>query len=277
MEFLSVFPSFSLPLRNYPKACRPKFNYKTISLPPNSLPMSDYRETQFPSAKENPSSPLHNHNNVPVVTDSPPSTYISLKTHLGSLLMGLVAPLSSLASEVTAPAEQVTDKINLESIIVSIDDFFNRNPFFVSGVTFIWLVVIPLIEDYFSKWKYISAIDAFEKLREDPNAQLLDIRNRKSVVYLGSPNLKILNKRAVQVHFSEGDEDGFVQKVLENFADPANTTLCILDNFDGNSLKGAELLFKNGFKEAYALKGGVRGEKGWQETQKDRRIEALLS
>jgi hypothetical protein len=28
-------------------------------------------------------------------------------------------------------------------------------------------------------------------------------------------------------------------------------------------MKVAELLFKNGFKEAYAIRGGVRGEKGW--------------
>lgn len=28
-------------------------------------------------------------------------------------------------------------------------------------------------------------------------------------------------------------------------------------------MKVAELLFKNGFKEAYAIKGGVAGNKGW--------------
>ncbi|KAF5954497.1 hypothetical protein HYC85_007353 [Camellia sinensis] len=38
-------------------------------------------------------------------------------------------------------------------------------------------------------------------------------------------------------------------------------------SFDGNSMKVAELLFKNGFKEAYAIRGGVRGENGWQAIQ----------
>lgn len=28
-------------------------------------------------------------------------------------------------------------------------------------------------------------------------------------------------------------------------------------------MKVAELLFKNGFKEAFAIRGGVRGDKGW--------------
>ena len=35
-------------------------------------------------------------------------------------------------------------------------------------------------------------------------------------------------------------------------------------SFDDDSLKVAELLVKNGFKEAYAIKGGLRGKDGWQ-------------
>lgn len=35
-------------------------------------------------------------------------------------------------------------------------------------------------------------------------------------------------------------------------------------SFDGNSIKVAELLVKNGLKEAYAIRGGIRGKKGWQ-------------
>ena len=36
-------------------------------------------------------------------------------------------------------------------------------------------------------------------------------------------------------------------------------------SFDGNSLKVAELLHKKkGFKEAYAIRGGVAGKNGWQ-------------
>lgn len=162
-------------------------------------------------------------------------------------------------------------RINLESILVSIDNFFNRYPFFVATVVFIWLVAIPLTEEYLQKYKFISAINAFKKLQNDPDAQLLDIRDSKSIAYLGSPNLKILSKKAAQVEFREGDEDGFLKRVLEIFGEPANTTLCILDNFDGASMKVAELLVKNGFKEAYAIRGGIRGNKGWQEIQ-----EALL-
>lgn len=181
--------------------------------------------------------------------------------------MTLFITFPCLASETVVSTEQTLGKINLESILVSIDDFFNRNPLFVAGVTFVWLVVIPLTQEYLRKFKFISAINAFRKLRDDPNSQLLDIRDDKSLGYLGSPKLKILNKGVVQVYYSEGDEDGFVKKVLERFSDPVNTTVCVLDNFDGNSMKVAELLFKSGFKEAYAIRGGIRGKNGWQEIQ----------
>ncbi|WOL04462.1 rhodanese-like domain-containing protein 4, chloroplastic [Canna indica] len=183
--------------------------------------------------------------------------------HNFALIFAISFPSPTNAAE----GEQVSQKINIEQILISIDDFFNRNPFFVAGLTVIWLVVIPLTQGYLKKYKFISAIDAFRKLRDLPNAQLLDVRKRRSLKYMASPNLKILNKNVVQVEYSEADEEGFIKEVLQNFEDPQNTVICVLDNFDGDSLKLAELLYKNGFKEAYAIKGGLRGKNGWQEIQ----------
>ncbi|KAI3732819.1 hypothetical protein L1987_64028 [Smallanthus sonchifolius] len=138
-------------------------------------------------------------------------------------------------------------------------------PVFCSWGCFVWLFVIPVTQEYLRKYKFISAIDAFKKLKEDPDFQLLDIRDSKTLRVLGSPNLKFLNKNAMQVEFHDDEE--FVKKVKESFKDPASTTICILDNFDGESMKVAELLFNNGFKEAYAIRGGVRGNNGWLEIQ----------
>lgn len=144
--------------------------------------------------------------------------------------MGFLFPLSCFASEeATVPAQEVSNKINLEAFVVSIDEFFNKNPFFVAGVTFIWLVVVPVAQEYFRKYKFISCIDAFRKLREEPSYQLLDIRDKKSLDFLKSPNLKILNKSVLQVEFREGEEGGFVKQVLENFKEPENTSVCIID------------------------------------------------
>ncbi|KAL3604754.1 hypothetical protein D5086_005613 [Populus alba] len=243
MESLSILLSSSPPIQNNPKTLKPTTTSKANS-----------HLSKFTFSKE---SSLQN-----------PLSLVSNKTTFSFTTIQLFTSLPCLASEtLTSQTEQVSDKINLESILVSIDGFFNKNPFFVAGCTFIWLVVIPLTEEYLRKYKFVSAIDAFRKLRDNPDAQLLDIRDRRSVVALGSPNLKMFNKNVVQVEFSEGDEGGFVKNVLKNIQDPANTILCILDNFDGDSMRVAELLFKNGFKEAYAIRGGVRGKKGWLEIQ----------
>lgn len=122
----------------------------------------------------------------------------------------------------------MSDKINLESILGSVDEFFSKYPFFVASCTFVWLVAIPVVEYYSRKYKFISVFNAFRKLKEDPAVQLLDIRDEKSLKYLKSPNLRIVNKDAVQIGFDENDEDGFVKKVLQKFGDPGNTVVCVL-------------------------------------------------
>ncbi|GLT77738.1 hypothetical protein SLA2020_492980 [Shorea laevis] len=276
MESLSVLRSCSPPFRSPSKT--PKFSFssfKLIPLLPNSISthqVPNSRRTHFPSTKitSSPSSSSRTKRQLqnPLLHLNCSRFLQTAKSHLCFTLFDLFASFPSLASEtIVSSTEPVSDKINLEAILVSIDDFFNRYPFFVAGCTFIWLIVLPLTQEYLSKCKFISAIDAFSKLREDPNAQLLDIRDAGTLTSLPSPNLKILSKGVVQIQFSEGDEDGFVRKVLENFPDPANTVLCLLDNFDRNSLRAAELLFKSGFKEAYAIRGGVRGKKGWVSIQ----------
>lgn len=145
-----------------------------------------------------------------------------------SLLSSYIVPLPSLAA---LESDQVSSKINLEAIVLSIDDFNNRNPFFVAGLTVIWLVIIPLTQEYLKKCKFVTAIDAFRKLRDVSSAQLLDIRNERSLMFIKSPNLKILNKDTVTVEFKgvDGEDEEFVKLVLKNFPNPAETVLCVLD------------------------------------------------
>ncbi|XP_009586824.1 rhodanese-like domain-containing protein 4A, chloroplastic [Nicotiana tabacum] len=261
MESLSVGILTSLPLQNHSKTNKssPKSPF------PKSSPTFLCNSVQLYSPKTRKIAPV-------LQTEAPihhstKSQQIFPKFHLSFLSLGLAFPLTTLAAETAVPTEEIPFKINLEAILLSIDEFFTKYPFFVAGVTFIWLVVIPLAEEYFQKYKFISAVDAFGKLRDDPSSLLLDVRDKKSLAYLPSPNLRMLNKSVVQVEFREGDEDAFVKRVFENFKQPENTTVCVLDNFDGNSIKVAELLVKNGLKEAYAIRGGIRGKKGWQEIQ----------
>ncbi|PWA36141.1 rhodanese-like domain-containing protein [Artemisia annua] len=97
---------------------------------------------------------------------------------------------------------------------------------------------------------------------------MLDIRDGKTLRVFGSPNLRVLGKSVVNVEYrGEGDDEGFVKRVKEEFTDFGSTSVVILDNFDGASMKVAELLVNNGFKEAYAIRGGVRGDNGWLDIQ----------
>ncbi|KAI3880298.1 hypothetical protein MKX03_011031 [Papaver bracteatum] len=270
MDSLTVFGlSSSLPIRKTPKTNTVSTSATTF---PHSKPKSFQthhqnvinRKTKTSSSLKSPSTvrtsnSLQNH--LRVLDKASSSLMIQLS-------LALATPLSCVASETELTISSSSDRISLESVLVSIDNFNNRNPFFVAGCTFIWLVVIPLAQEYvFKKFKFVSAVDAFRKLRDDQNSQLLDIRDNKSLRVLASPNLKILSKSVTQMQFMDGKEEGFVKKVLENFKDPGNTALYVIDNFDGKSLQVAELLVKKGFKEAYAIKGGIRGKDGWQEIQ----------
>ncbi|KAL3531027.1 hypothetical protein ACH5RR_010349 [Cinchona calisaya] len=271
MESLSIGLSTSSPSLNYPKfqnslskSITTSFSFNRSTCQPRQF-LQTLSSTTKESHIEISTKTFTTHSN-----GNPPRFHFDsnfLKSHVSFLSMGFIFPLSCFASEAPVPTQEISSKINLEAIVVSIDEFFNKNPFFVAGVTFIWLVVVPVVEEYFRKYKFMSCIDVFRKLRDEKNCQLLDIRDKKSLNFLNSPNLKILNKSVLQVEFREGDEEGFLKKVLENFKEPENTSLCVIDNFDGNSMKVAELLAKNGFKEAYAVKGGIRGKKGWQEIQ----------
>lgn len=209
----------------------------SIILSSSSLPFLNHPKTLKPTSSKLTSLPLQ-----PISTAKNPCFFLlqshSFPQHLTKAplcfpLFHLFNSLPCFASEdvVSPTADQVSGRVNLESILVSIDDFFNRNPFFVAGCTFIWLVVIPVAEYYLRKYKYVSAIDAFRKLRDDPDAQLLDIRDRKSLAAMASPDLKYVSKTAVQVQFDEGREDEFLKAVVASFKDPANTVICILDKY----------------------------------------------
>ncbi|KAL4308454.1 hypothetical protein GQ457_01G051820 [Hibiscus cannabinus] len=235
-----------------------------LSSSPPSQTLKPISPTPIPKPPKSPAIKLSSPspNPLPSCQNSPLLPTLA-KTHVSFTLFNLFASFPCLAAPEAVISQTEPGKVNLEAVVVSVDEFFNKNPFFVAGCTFIWLVVVPLTRQYLSKCKFVLAIDAFRKLRDDPSAQLLDIRENKTLASLGSPDLSFLNKDTVQLQFTDEDEDGFVKKVLEKFSDPANTVICVLDNFDGNSLKAAELLYQKGFKEAYAIRDGVMGKKGW--------------
>ncbi|KAK3152662.1 hypothetical protein QOZ80_2BG0161870 [Eleusine coracana subsp. coracana] len=109
----------------------------------------------------------------------------------------------------------------------------------------------------------VSARTAYQRLVEEPDVQLVDIRPLKDARQAGAPDLREAKKKAVAVPYNGEDKNGFLKKLALRFKDPENTKLVILDKFDGNSELVAELVTANGYKAAFAVKDGAEGSRGW--------------
>uniref|UniRef100_A0A1D1YTR8 Protein THYLAKOID RHODANESE-LIKE, chloroplastic n=1 Tax=Anthurium amnicola TaxID=1678845 RepID=A0A1D1YTR8_9ARAE len=143
--------------------------------------------------------------------------------------------------------------------------FASENPVIVRGGAAVLAVslILSQVVKKSKPWGVESAKVAYDKLSEDAGAQLLDIRELKDFKEVGSPDLRKLKKRAVSITYRGDDKPGFLKKLSVKFKDPGNTTLFILDKFDGNSELVAELATTNGFKAAFVVKGGAEGTRGW--------------
>ncbi|XP_073288730.1 rhodanese-like domain-containing protein 4, chloroplastic [Primulina huaijiensis] len=154
----------------------------------------------------------------------------------------------------------------LSGVLDSVLGFVAENPIIVgSGVA---VLAVPLVvSQLFSNpkpWGVESSKTAYAKLGNDSNAQLLDIRTSLEVKQSGSPDIRGLNKKPVAIAYKGEDKPGFLKKLSLKFKNPENTTLFILDKFDGNSELVAELVTANGFKAAYAIRDGAEGPRGWK-------------
>uniref|UniRef100_M4C9R1 Rhodanese domain-containing protein n=1 Tax=Brassica campestris TaxID=3711 RepID=M4C9R1_BRACM len=211
---------------------------KTASFSPTSV-LSDKRsETRKPFS-------------LPSLFPPKPPKPISQESLFRSFNGGL-ALLTSVLSSATAPAKSLT--------------FVTDNPLVIAGGVAAFAVPFVLSQVLNKKPKTFgveSAKNAYTKLGTDENAQLLDIRAAADLRQVGSPNIKGLGKKTVSAVYNGEDKPGFLKKLSLKFKDPENTTLFILDKFDGNSELVAELVALNGFKSAYAIKDGAEGPRGW--------------
>lgn len=151
------------------------------------------------------------------------------------------------------------------AILDTLTNFIVENPAVIAGGAAI--LVVPLILSQFfgdsKPWGIETAKNAYAKLAEDANAQLVDIRPLSDLRQVGTPDIKSLSKKSVPIVYNGEDKPGFLKKLALKFKEPENTTLFILDKFDGSSELVAELVTANGFKAAYAIKDGAEGPKGW--------------
>ncbi|KAI7735312.1 hypothetical protein M8C21_029729, partial [Ambrosia artemisiifolia] len=157
--------------------------------------------------------------------------------------------------------------LDVTGVVDSIVSFGLDNPLVLAGGAAL-LALPAILSQVFGKsdkkaWGVQPAKLAFEKLGVDGDAQLLDIRAASDIRAVGSPDIKDFKKKPVTVAYNGDDKQGFLKKLSLRFKDPENTTLFILDKFDGSSELVAELVTVNGFKAAYAIKDGAEGSRGW--------------
>ncbi|KAK1376642.1 rhodanese-like domain-containing protein 4, chloroplastic [Heracleum sosnowskyi] len=154
---------------------------------------------------------------------------------------------------------------DVAGILDGLTSFLVENPAVIAGGAAI--LAVPLILSQFfgdsKPWGIETAKNAYAKLAEDANAQLVDIRALSDLRQVGTPDIKSLSKKSVPVVYNGDDKPGFLKKLALKFKEPENTTLFVLDKFDGSSELVAELVTANGFKAAYAIKDGAEGPKGW--------------
>lgn len=145
-------------------------------------------------------------------------------------------------------------------------DFVAQNPLVAAaGVAAVALplVLAQVLGGASKPYGVVSAAAAYRALVEEPGAQLVDIRPPGDARQSGAPDLREAKKKAAAVPYDGEDKNGFLKKLSLRFKDPENTTLVILDKFDGNSELVAELVTANGYKAAFAVKDGAEGRRGW--------------
>ncbi|WJX92526.1 Rhodanese-like domain-containing protein 4, chloroplastic [Trifolium repens] len=164
-----------------------------------------------------------------------------------------------------SPSASSGGDIDLNGFVDSVIGFATENPLILAGG--VAILAVPLVLSQILKkpkpWGVESAKNAYAKLGADGNAQLLDIRGLAEIRQVGGPNVGGLKKKSVSIVYKGDDKPGFLKKISLKFKEPENTTLFILDKFDGNSELVAELVTLNGFKSAYAIKDGAEGPQGW--------------
>ncbi|GAB4861615.1 hypothetical protein Ancab_036866 [Ancistrocladus abbreviatus] len=207
--------------------------------------------------------------------DANPSTFseaFSRCFHGSLVLLSSVLSTNQMANALTYE-EALQQSVNTEaagdfdasSVVDSIVNFGAENPVVIAGG--LAVLGVPLIlSQVLGKPKPYgveSAKNAYMKLADDANAQLVDIRTPKEIREVGSPDIGGLRKKPVSIVYKSEDKPGFLQKLSLRFKEPENTTLFILDKFDGNSELVAELVTANGFKAAYSIKDGAEGARGW--------------
>ena len=109
----------------------------------------------------------------------------------------------------------------------------------------------------------ISATEAWDRLRSDPNAQLLDVRTRAEWNFVGLPDLSSIGRRVHCVEwqgFPSGSRNpGFVGEAAQALDDPKSQVM-VLCRSGARSRAAAIALTSAGFTQAFNIGDGFEGD-----------------
>lgn len=147
------------------------------------------------------------------------------------MLSSLLASESAKALTYNQSTSSLIPDVDVTGAIDSFVSFAAQNPILVGGGAAV--VAVPLLVSQLltqsKPWGLVSAKDAYAKLGDDADAQLLDIRSPVDIKQAGSPNLQSPKKKPVKIVYKGEDKPGFLKKLSFKFKNPENTTLFILD------------------------------------------------
>ncbi|XP_051143689.1 rhodanese-like domain-containing protein 4, chloroplastic [Andrographis paniculata] len=240
---VSPKPVSVLPKRNKTN-CKNNFSF-------SPTPLSRFKTKTSPNFRPN---------------SNPPSNFLSAPLILLSSIAISASNLAKALSYEEALQQTVSGggggDFDIAGVFDSFTSFAADNGVIIGGVAAILaapLAVAQLIGGKPKAWGVVNAKTAYEKLGEDPEAQLVDIREPSEMKEVGSPDIRGLKKSAIAVGFRREDKAAFLNFLSLKMKDPQNTTLFVLDKFDGNSELVAELATANGFKAAFAIRDGAEG------------------
>lgn len=109
----------------------------------------------------------------------------------------------------------------------------------------------------------ISPTDAWNRLKEDPSAKLVDVRTNAEWAYVGIPDLSALEKQAILVSWqlfpTMARNEAFVQQLQAQGITPGDTLL-FLCRSGVRSRAAAELMTSHGYGNSWNVSGGFEGQ-----------------
>ena len=113
----------------------------------------------------------------------------------------------------------------------------------------------------------VVPVEAWEMLKSDPRAQLVDVRTTAEWAFVGVPDLHELGRKAVLIEWSEypsmarnGEFESLVEAQLKARGAGADTPIVFICRSGARSLSAAKAMAAKGYSRCFNLTGGFEGD-----------------